>query len=202
MKVTASISLTVALFFFPFYNFIFIFGCASSSLLHKLFSSCSDLGLLSSCGVQASRCSGFSCCGTWALWLVDFSSCGACGLQRTGSVVVAHGLSYFLAWGIFPYQGSNSHLLHWQADSLPLSHQGSPIALLNTTDLDPSARPWVANIPSGQFLGSLASVAVAGPAGPIVDVISLPPKKGRQFIPPHVYVFLFVNELIFPAIYF
>ena len=31
--------------------------------------------------------------------------------------------------GIFPTQGSNPHLLyllHWQADSLPLSHQGIP----------------------------------------------------------------------------
>ena len=27
--------------------------------------------------------------------------------------------------GIFPTQGSNPHLLHWQADSLPLSQQGS-----------------------------------------------------------------------------
>ena len=27
---------------------------------------------------------------------------------------------------IFLTQGSNSCLLHWQADSLPLSHQGSP----------------------------------------------------------------------------
>ena len=26
----------------------------------------------------------------------------------------------------FPTQGSNLHLLHWQADSLPLSHRGSP----------------------------------------------------------------------------
>ena len=33
---------------------------------------------------------------------------------------------YFLYQGIFPTQGSNKHfvllLLHWQADSLPLSH--------------------------------------------------------------------------------
>ena len=28
--------------------------------------------------------------------------------------------------GIFLTQGSNLSLLHWQADSLPLSHQGSP----------------------------------------------------------------------------
>ena len=31
-----------------------------------------------------------------------------------------------LLQGIFQTQGSNLHLLHWQADSLPLSHQGSP----------------------------------------------------------------------------
>ena len=33
---------------------------------------------------------------------------------------------HFLLQGIFPTQGSNLHLLHWQAGSLPLSHQGSP----------------------------------------------------------------------------
>ena len=32
---------------------------------------------------------------------------------------------HFLLQGIFPIQGSNSRLLRWQADSLPLSHQGS-----------------------------------------------------------------------------
>ena len=35
--------------------------------------------------------------------------------------------SHFLLQGIFPTQGLNLCLLHWQADSLPLSHQGSPI---------------------------------------------------------------------------
>ena len=33
---------------------------------------------------------------------------------------------YFLFKGIFPTQGSNPRLLHLQADSLLLSHQGSP----------------------------------------------------------------------------
>ena len=33
---------------------------------------------------------------------------------------------HFLLQGIFPTQGWNLHLLHWQKDSLPLSHQGSP----------------------------------------------------------------------------
>ena len=33
---------------------------------------------------------------------------------------------WHVACGIFQGQGSNLCLLHWQADSLPLSHQGSP----------------------------------------------------------------------------
>ena len=32
--------------------------------------------------------------------------------------------------GIFLTQGSNLHLLHWQADALPLNHQGSTLLLL------------------------------------------------------------------------
>ena len=42
------------------------------------------------------------------------------------SVVVAHRLSCSAACGIFPNQGSNPCPLHWQMDSLPLGHQGSP----------------------------------------------------------------------------
>ena len=33
---------------------------------------------------------------------------------------------HFLLQGIFLMQGSNAHLLHWQVNSLPLSHLGSP----------------------------------------------------------------------------
>ena len=46
---------------------LFIFGCAGSSLLHRLFSSCGKWGLLSTCGVQDSHFGGFFCCGVWAL---------------------------------------------------------------------------------------------------------------------------------------
>ena len=35
-------------------------------------------------------------------------------------------IAIFLLQGIFLSQESNPHLLHWQAYSLPLSHQGSP----------------------------------------------------------------------------
>ena len=39
---------------------------------------------------------------------------------------MAQGLCCSLASGIFTDHGSNLRLLHWQADSLPLSYQGSP----------------------------------------------------------------------------
>ena len=47
-------------------------------------------------------------------------------LRPVGSTVVAQGLSCHEACGVFPDQGSCPHLLQWQADSLLLSHQGSP----------------------------------------------------------------------------
>ena len=49
------------------------------------------------------------------------------GSRRAGSVIVADGPSCSAACGIFPDQGSNPCPLHWQADSQPLRHQGSPI---------------------------------------------------------------------------
>ncbi|KAJ8783863.1 hypothetical protein J1605_008906 [Eschrichtius robustus] len=50
--------------------------------------------------------------------------------RRAGSVVVAHGPSCSAACGILPDQGSNPCPLHWQADSQPLRHQGSPVLVL------------------------------------------------------------------------
>ena len=53
---------------------------------------------------------------------------------------------HFLPQGIFPTQGSNPGLLHWQADSLPLSHQGSPTCALPKTLTGVTVRfkatPW------------------------------------------------------------
>ena len=48
------------------------------------------------------------------------------GSRRAGSAIVAHGPSCSAACGIFPDQGSNPCPLHWQADSQPLRHLGSP----------------------------------------------------------------------------
>ena len=102
-------------------NFIYVcmFGCAGSSLLHRLFSSCSKQRLLSSCG-SASHCRGFS----W--FRVRASVVVALGLRTCCSQALEHRVSRSTACGIFPDQGSNPRLLPWQADSLPLSHLGSP----------------------------------------------------------------------------
>ena len=54
------------------------------------------------------------------------------GFRRAGSLIVAHGPSCSAACGIFPDQGSNPCPLHWQADSQPLRHQGSPYRPLFT----------------------------------------------------------------------
>ena len=43
-----------------------------------------------------------------------------------GSVVVAQRLSCSVTCGIFPEEGLNPCGLHWQVDSYPLYHQGSP----------------------------------------------------------------------------
>ena len=78
-------------------------------------------------GHSSSRCAGLSLSRPLLLRSTDS--------RRAGSVVVAHGPSCSAAYGIFPDQGSNPCSLHWQADSQPLRHQGSPyhIFLLNTT---------------------------------------------------------------------
>ena len=49
------------------------------------------------------------------------------GSRHAGSALVAHGLSCSAARGILPDQGPNPCPLHWQADSQPLRHQGSPV---------------------------------------------------------------------------
>ena len=69
-------------------------------------------------GHSSSRCAGLSLSRPLLL--------RSTGSRHAGSVVVAHGPSCSTACGIFPDQGSNPCPLHWQADSQPLCHQGSP----------------------------------------------------------------------------
>ena len=73
------------------------------------------------------------------------------GSRCTGSVVVAQGPSCSVACGIFPDQGSNPFPLHWQVDSQPLRHQGSPCASI----LLPSSWIIFMIITLNSFLGIL-----------------------------------------------
>ena len=72
-------------------------------------------------GHSSSRCAGLSLSRPLLLQ--------STGSGRAGSAAVAHGPSCSAACGIFPDQGSNPCPLHWQVDSQPLNHQGSPLAL-------------------------------------------------------------------------
>ena len=49
-------------------------------------------------------------------------------------LVVAHRLSGSTACGIFLDRGSNLCPLHWQVDSSPLDHQGSPVVICRLFD--------------------------------------------------------------------
>ena len=69
-------------------------------------------------GHSSSRCAGLSLSRPLLL--------RSTGSRRAGSVIVAHGPSCSAACGIFPDQSLNPCPLHWQADSQPLRHQGSP----------------------------------------------------------------------------
>ena len=91
-------------------------------------------------GHSSSRCAGLSLSRPFLL--------RSRGSRRSGSVVVAHGPSCSAACGIFPDQGSNPCPLHWQADSQPLRHQGSPQLALFVKDLlcsTGSRRTWHAS---------------------------------------------------------
>ena len=78
-------------------------------------------------GHSSSRCAGLSLSRPVLL--------RSTGSRRAGSVIVAHGPSCSTACGIFPDQDSNPCPLHWQADSQPLRHQGSPTKFFNFVEV-------------------------------------------------------------------
>ena len=61
------------------------------------------------------------------LWTVAYQAPLFMGFLRQEYWTGCH----FLLQGIFPIQGSNLHLLYWQADPSPLSHLGSPMLVLS-----------------------------------------------------------------------
>ena len=115
-------------FFFNYYLFIIYFW-----LCWVFVSVRRGLSLVAASGDHSSsRCAGLSLSRPFLLQ--------STGSRRAGSVVVAHGPSCSAACGIFPDQGSNPCPLHWQADSHPLRHQGSPSP--ETLMKSPGRWPW------------------------------------------------------------
>ena len=103
--------------FYFIYLFIYFWLC-------WVFVSVRGLSLVAaSGGHSSSRCAGLSLSRPLLL--------RSTGSRCSGSAIVAHGPSCSVACGIFPDQGSNPCPLHWQADSQPLRHQGSPKCFCN-----------------------------------------------------------------------
>ena len=73
-----------------------------------------------------------ACCSPWGRKELDTTDDGTItkAPERRLSSCGAVALSCSAACGIFPEQGSNPFLLHWEANSSPLSYQGSPHFLL------------------------------------------------------------------------
>ena len=114
--VTSSSSYFLKEFLYFYYLFIYLF---IYFWLCWVFVSVRGLSpVAASGGHSSSRCTGLSLSRPLLL--------RSTGSRRAGSVVVAHGPSCSVACGILPDRGSNPCPLHWQADSQPLRHQGSP----------------------------------------------------------------------------
>ena len=110
---------------FAIYLFIYLFSFLNFYLfiyylwLCWVFASARGLSpAAASGGHSSSRCAGLSLSRPLPL--------RSTGSRGAGSAIVAHGPSCSTAYGILPDQGSNPCPLHWQADSQPLRHQGSP----------------------------------------------------------------------------
>ena len=111
------------------YLFIYLWLC-------WVFVSVRGLSLVAASGGQSSsRCAGPSLSRPLLL--------RSTGSRRAGSVIVAHGPRCSAACGIFPDQGSNPCPLHWQADSQPLRHQGSPFLRFCTVIREQNATYYI-----------------------------------------------------------
>ena len=106
------------IFFINCYFFFFLLHCVSIAMwglsLVTVSRSCSSLHI----DMWAFHCRGFSCCGPQALG----SRLRSCGLKAPELQLS----SCSELCVIFLDQGSNICPLHWQVNSWPLDHQGSP----------------------------------------------------------------------------
>ena len=129
--------LVFSLFLIFYFIFIYVW-------LHWVFVAVHGLSLIvASGGYSSLRCAGFSL--RWLLLLrstgsrhAGFSSCGSWAVERRLSSCGTQAQLLCGMWDLPPDQRSNPFPLHWQADSQPLLHQGSPQTgiLLTKSDQD------------------------------------------------------------------
>jgi len=161
IRISEKWGLTKVFFFFFLQFYLYIFECAWSSLL---------CGLLSRCGAWASYCSGFSCCRAEALGCTGFSTCSS-GAPEHRLDSCGPGPSCSATYGISQDQGLNLRLLHWQADSLLLSHltrmnlktqwqksSSSQMAVGSNINTSLIMAPWTNGGPCTQSLGTIPSL--------------------------------------------
>ena len=118
-----------------FFCFLFCFCFAVLGLrcCAWVFSSCSEQGLLSSCGAWGSHCSGSSCCRPRAL-------------ERTG-IAVARGFSRSAAGGILPDQWQGACSLQWRQILIHCTTREVPPGFLNDLKLgDGEMSRWTVRI--------------------------------------------------------
>ena len=99
---------------------------------------------------------------------------------------------HFLLQGMFLTQGWNPCLLHWQADSLPLSHLRSSQVRIQFSSVQSLSHvqffvtPWIAALQASQSLVKLMSIESVMPSSHLILcrlLLLLPP------IPPSIRVF-------------
>ena len=122
--------------FFKFFPYLFIFGCLGLHCCTQAFSSCSKRGyslvvvpmLLTMRWLLLLKRTSLAEVG---FWYTGFSSCSSCvsGALDHWLGSCGHRSSCPVACRIFLDQRLNLCFLHWQVDSQPLGHQGSPLFL-------------------------------------------------------------------------
>ena len=89
------------------------------------------------------------------------------GRWSTGCIVAVHGLSCSAACRTFPVRGWNLCLLHWQVESLPLSHQGSPSLISYYISVSDTLWPQTPPIPSQSVFSWIHCIQCTGAFYPV-----------------------------------
>ena len=122
-----------------FLNLFLFLAALGLCCLVQAFSSCGECGhlFIAVCGLLTAVASLVQNTGCRLQWLQQAGSvAAACRFYSVGSGAVAHRLSCSTACGVLPNQVLNPCPLHWQEDSHPQCHQGSPTFFFFFTNLN------------------------------------------------------------------